>query len=256
MLEAVKEISVEAGRVIMEVYNDPLLFNVEYKADESPITLADKSSNEIICNRLKELTPDIPIISEENKEIPFQERKGYRYAWIVDPVDGTKEFINRNGDFTVNIALLHQGRPVLGVVYVPVTNELYWGIDGQGAFKSTDNGKAISLKAKSYRPNQKGLKIVCSRSHLNDATQAFIDGYDTPEKVSRGSSLKFLLLAEGEAHIYPRMAPTMEWDTAAADIILAEAGGRVLDGDTQKPLQYNKENLLNPYFVAYADLQE
>jgi len=254
LAEGIKQIALEAGVVIMEVYADETSFGVTQKKDDSPLTLADQRANTVICDGLKKLTPEIPIISEENKEIPYSERKNYEYAWLVDPVDGTKEFIKRNGEFTVNIALIHQNRVVLGVVYVPAVHELFWAASGHGAFLSKDGmaGESISLKAPSFTMKDEGLGVVCSRSHLNEETAAFIDNLNQPVKVSKGSSLKFLILAQGGAHVYPRLAPTMEWDTGAAQIILEEAGGHVINVETDQALEYNKENLRNPHFVGYA----
>ncbi len=252
--EAVKKISIEAGHAIMEIYQNEESFGVTHKKDDSPLTIADRTANQIICDHLVKLTPNIPIISEENKEIDYSERKNFDYAWLVDPLDGTKEFIKRNGDFTVNIALLHYGKTVMGVVYIPVTEAVYSAIYDKGAYE-TVGGKTTKLKAPKFDMADKGLGVVCSRSHLNEGTANFIAQLNEPEKVSRGSSLKFLILAKGEAHVYPRLAPTMEWDTGAAQIILEEAGGKIISEDTKKPLAYNKENLLNPYFIAYGNVQ-
>ena len=169
-------------------------------------------------------------------------------------MDGTKEFIKRNGEFTVNIALIHQGQAVLGIVYAPVLDEMYYASKGQGAFLQKDN-TTTRLEAPHFRQTDKGLNVVCSRSHLNEETQKFVDALDAPDLVPKGSSLKFLLLATGEAHLYPRIAPTMEWDTAAAQAVLEEAGGKVLQYGSDQALQYNKENLLNPSFVAQGNME-
>jgi len=252
--EEVKKIAVDAGNAIMEIYQNEESFGVTHKKDDSPLTIADGKANQIICDSLVKLTPNIPIISEENKEIDYSERKSFDYAWLVDPLDGTKEFIKRNGDFTVNIALLHYGKTVMGVVYIPVTEAIYSAIYAKGAYETVD-GKTTKLKAPKFGMKDKGIGVVCSRSHLNEGTANFIAQLNEPEKVSRGSSLKFLILAKGEAHVYPRLAPTMEWDTGAAQIILEEAGGKVISEDTKQPLAYNKENLLNPYFIAYGNVQ-
>ncbi len=253
LIEKIKDLSLEAGKAIMDIYQDESRFNVTLKSDDSPLTLADKKSNEIICKGLAEMAPNIPIISEENKEIPYEERANYEYAWLVDPVDGTKEFIKRNGEFTVNIALLKNGKSIMGVVYVPATEELFWALENAGAFYSANNERN-QLNSQSFKITDQGLGVVCSRSHLNEETSAFIEDLNAPEKVSKGSSLKFLILAQGQAHLYPRLAPTMEWDTAAAQIILEEAGGQVLNFETKEPLRYNKENLRNPHFLALANL--
>lgn len=253
LAKEVVKIARQAGSAIMAIYGKED-FGVELKQDESPLTLADKASNDIICGALEKLPVRYPIVSEENKELPYEERQTFEYNWLVDPLDGTKEFIKRNGEFTVNIALIHSGAPILGVVYVPCFDETYWAVAGQGAYWE-HNGETRPLQAASFSLSGPGLNVVCSRSHLNEATQAFIDKLNAPERVAKGSSLKFLILARGEAHVYPRLGPTMEWDTAAAQAVLEEAGGRVIDEETKAPLRYNKENLRNPYFIAYGNVQ-
>ena len=252
LAKEVAKIAKKAGDAIMNIYDNSDNFQVQHKADESPLTIADQAANEIICHHLENLNVKYPIISEENKSIDFEERKEYAHYWLVDPLDGTKEFIKRNGEFTVNIALIENHRPVLGVVYVPVLEEMYFAVKEEGAFLEKENLK-IQLHASRFSKKDKNLGIVCSRSHLNEATQKFVDELDEPKLVSQGSSLKFLILAKGEAHLYPRLAPTMEWDTGAAQIILEEAGGKVLHIETKEPLLYNKENLLNPHFIAYGN---
>lgn len=252
LIKSILPIAQSAGDKIMEIYADESSFNVEAKADDSPLTRADKEANDIICDGLEKLKVSYPIISEENKTLPYADRKDYTYCWMVDPLDGTKEFIKRNGEFTVNIALIHKGQSVGGVVYAPVLDEMYYATKGSGAHR-VKAGKTEKLAATYYHSEEKALSIVCSRSHLNESTQAFIDDYDNPLKVAKGSSLKFLILASGEAQVYPRLAPTMEWDTAAAHIILEEAGGTIVKAEDGQPLQYNKEDLLNPFFVAYGN---
>lgn len=257
MLELVKDvggIARVAGEAILEIYDQANGLQIEKKADESPLTLADRRANKIICDALEQLPVRYPIISEENKAIPYEKRGRFANSWLVDPLDGTKEFIKRNGEFTVNIALVSQQELVLGVVYAPCLDELYWAVKGQGAFLEKD-GQITRLAAASFSMSDPGLRVVCSRSHLDEGTQAFIDALDRPEKVSQGSSLKFLVLARGDAHLYPRLAPTMEWDTGAAQIVLEEAGGKVVEAATSMPLRYNKENLLNPYFIAYGRVE-
>ena len=250
LLEAVKTLARAAGAAIMEIY-ERSDFGVMEKEDQSPLTLADQASNRIICEGLERLAPRFPIISEENKLTPFEIRKEYSYVWLVDPLDGTKEFIKRNGDFTVNIALIKGTALEMGVVYIPALDELYWAWKGMGAFWEC-NGIVQPLQTTPFKLSDAGLRVVCSRSHMSAETEAFIKKLKDPELVSRGSALKFLLLAKGEAHIYPRLGPTMEWDTGAAQMILEEAGGEVLEANTSMPLSYNKENLLNPYFIAFA----
>ncbi|MCB0619494.1 MAG: 3'(2'),5'-bisphosphate nucleotidase CysQ [Saprospiraceae bacterium] len=251
----VAHIARQAGEAILEVYAQAEGMEIERKSDDSPLTLADRRSNAVICAGLEQLTHRFPIVSEENKEIPFEQRRTYEFHWLVDPLDGTKEFIKRNGEFTVNIALIHKDHPVLGVVYVPVTDELYWAGRGVGAYL-IQNGREQRIRSAEFQLHDSGLHLVCSRSHLNEETQAFVDRFQAPELVSKGSSLKFLLLAKGEAHVYPRLAPTMEWDTGAAQVILEEAGGQVIDENTGRSLRYNKEVLLNPSFVAYGTIVE
>jgi len=251
-IEQLLSIARKAGAAILEVY-DREDFDISKKDDESPLTAADKAANDIICAGLEALDEPYPIISEENKDIPYEERRNYSVFWLVDPLDGTKEFIKRNGEFTVNIALISHGKPVFGVVFTPVTNTMYFASKGSGAFVETDAGVS-KLEAATFSMKDTGLNVVCSRSHLNDETKAFIEKLNTPDTVSKGSSLKFLILAVGEAHLYPRIAPTMEWDTGAAQCVLEEAGGKVVEYETGEPLMYNKEVLLNPFFLATGNV--
>lgn len=253
--DQIMDIARAAGTAILEIYHQSEGVEIERKADNSPLTIADKTANDIICKGLEGLDFSFPIISEENKEIAYAKRKDYAYCWLVDPLDGTKEFIKRNGEFTVNIALIKEQKVVFGVVYAPVLNEMYWAAYGQGAYLVKD-GDTKRLSVAKFSKTDKQLNLVCSRSHLNEATQAFVDQFDAPNLVSKGSSLKFLILAKGEAHIYPRLAPTMEWDTGAAQIVLEEAGGKIIQAATNQPLTYNKENLLNPFFIAYGGMEE
>lgn len=250
--------ALEAGEKIMKVYDT--VIEVEYKDDKSPLTLADKESNDVINRYLK--PTNIPIISEENKQIDYTVRKEWKTCWIVDPVDGTKEFIKRNGEFTVNIALVNNGKPELGVIYMPASKILYYAdVLKQQAYKAeleshdtdieTVLANSISLKTKE---NKQIVKVVGSRSHMTKETSAFVETLKSSgqnvEIVSKGSSLKFCLIAEGNANIYPRFAPTMEWDTAAGQAICSAVGIDVLCEDTKQPLLYNKENLINPWFVV------
>lgn len=255
LAQAVAEIARRAGAAIMEIYRQESDFQVEKKDDDSPLTIADRTANQIINEGLKQLPVQYPIVSEENKTVPYAERKDYAYFWLVDPLDGTKEFIKRNGEFTVNIALVYEHRPILGVVYIPARDELFWAVERAGAFL-VKNGELERLQAPAYRLSDAGLRVVASRSHLNAETQQFIDRLTDPVTISRGSSLKFLALARGEADLYPRLAPTMEWDTGAAQIILEEAGGMVLLPDSRQPLSYNKEELRNPSFIAYGKVRD
>ncbi|MCS5489197.1 3'(2'),5'-bisphosphate nucleotidase CysQ [Algoriphagus limi] len=245
LTDIAKEAAKAAGQEILKVYHSAD-FGVELKGDDSPLTLADRAAHEVIVEALK--STELPILSEEGKEIPFEIRKNWEYFWMVDPLDGTKEFIKRNGEFTVNIAMIHQDTPVIGVLYAPVLDWLYWGNKEEGAWKQVGSEKAIKLDKK---PSSSIQTIVASRSHLSLETQEFIDRYPGAEVVSMGSSLKFMLVAEGKAQVYPRFAPTMEWDTAAAHGVILANGGQVLQWPNNSPLVYNKENLLNPWFICW-----
>lgn len=257
--------SLEAGSEIMNVYTDPNAdFEIEKKADNSPLTIADRKSHMVIAARLAS-TP-YPVLSEEGKKIPVEERQSWNELWIVDPLDGTKEFIKRNGEFTVNIAYVKNGKPEAGVIYTPVKEELYFADSQYGAYKiehitQLDSDETVdSLISKAHRlPYQEEAQrssfiIVASRSHLTPETEAYIEEmkqkHQEVETVSKGSSLKLCLIAEGKADVYPRFAPTMEWDTAAGHAIIRAMGKEVYQAGTQHPLVYNKEDLLNPWFIA------
>jgi 3'(2'), 5'-bisphosphate nucleotidase len=250
-IQDIVAIAKQAGIAIMDVYKKD--FDVEFKADESPLTEADKQAHLIIEAGLKKLDEingtNIPLLSEEGKNISSAERKDWEYFWLVDPVDGTKEFVKKNGEFTVNIALIHKDTPVLGVVYAPALDTMYWSKEGQGAFK---DGQKLPLKTAEQRDT---YKVVASRSHMSPETQEYIDAIKTDkekELISIGSSLKICLVAEGEADIYPRLGPTMEWDTGAAHAVVLEAGMQLRkyeNGQYSKHL-YNKENLLNGWFIV------
>ena len=247
-----------AGKEILDVYSSDD-FQVKLKSDDSPLTIADQRAHEIIINILKETS--IPVLSEEGKNIPFEERDKWEYYWLVDPLDGTKEFIKRNGEFTVNIALIKKDTPVLGVIYVPVTKDLYFSENELGAFKAinvdfeTDINQltAISFKLPFFTDNEV-FTVVGSRSHMNSETEEFIANlkakHGKVEFISKGSSLKICMVAEGLANIYPRFAPTMEWDTAAGHAIALGAGCTVTQSDEKTPIIYNKSDLLNPWFIV------
>jgi 3'(2'), 5'-bisphosphate nucleotidase len=252
--------SIDAGKEILKVYENDTI-NFEGKKDNSPLTKADLKSNEIIMNFLVET--EIPIISEENKEIDFSARKMWSKCWIVDPLDGTKEFIKKNGEFTVNIALCASGKPTLGVIYVPVTREIYYTEVGKNvAYKSIlDQNHNITKELFSDEDiiapsllDKNLIRVVGSRSHMNKNTLDYIDSikpnFESVDIVSKGSSLKFCLVAEGKADVYPRFAPTMEWDTAAGQAICNAVGLNVISQETNEELNYNKENLLNPFFLV------
>jgi 3'(2'), 5'-bisphosphate nucleotidase len=246
------EIARKAGDEIMEVYATD--FSVERKDDKSPLTEADKRSNAVILKSLATLFPEIPAISEETKLTPYSERRNWHLYWLIDPLDGTKEFIKKNGEFTVNIALVENGRPVLGVVYAPALNKCYFGIEGQHAFMSSGGDTWKKIENTVHYSQKSLVKVVASRSHLTDDTLKFVEDLKKQGKqvdfVSSGSSLKFCLVAEGAADVYPRFGPTMEWDTAAAHAVANAAGKKVLNAVTHQELTYNKENLLNPEFIV------
>ncbi|MGD9554582.1 MAG: 3'(2'),5'-bisphosphate nucleotidase CysQ [Arcobacteraceae bacterium] len=280
-IDEIKKIAMEAGSAIMEIYKQD--FSLEYKEDESPLTQADLKANEIICTALEKLNlklkmehltfNPIPIMSEENKQTPYEERKNWDLYWCIDPIDGTKEFIKKNDEFTVNIALIHKNSPVLGVVYAPALHELYYAQKGQGAFRAILNAECLIINEEKLpiiqkKDIQNSINIVASKSHLSQETQEFINNLTLniqhSKLVSKGSSLKLCMVATGEADIYPRLSPTMEWDTAAADAIVREAGKMTYQYDNKvlatdflstinhrlKTMVYNKEELLNPWFVV------
>ena len=251
-----------AGKEILAIYNNPNEdFEIERKSDNSPLTKADKASHKVIMAALQ--NTNIPVLSEEGAKIPYSERKDWSTLWIVDPLDGTKEFIKKNGEFTVNIALVQNNTPVAGVIYVPVLETLYWGAVGYGAYKlqgvNTENYTNLetSLEKAIKLPVQKAelpYVVVASRSHMSPETAEYIDQlrrmYPMVGMTSVGSSIKICLVGEGSADIYPRFAPTMEWDTAAGHAIVKAAGKEVYQRDEKTPLTYNKENLLNPWFIV------
>jgi len=259
-LPMILQAAVEAGNAILKIYTSTEQ-DIQFKKDQSPLTAADIASNTVINSYLEKT--EYPIISEENKQLDYSTRKTWDTCWMVDPLDGTKEFIKRNGEFTVNIALIKNGAPVLGVIYVPVSRELYYAdVDQKVAYKSLigqDHSLTEDLFLEKDRihpssPFDTTARVVGSRSHMNQDTLDYIQTLEkqnkTVEVVSKGSSLKFCLVAEGKADVYPRFAPTMEWDTAAGDAICRAVGLKVIAQDTQKELRYNKENLLNPYFLV------
>ena len=249
LLDAVAGIAETAGRTILDVYETD--FAVDAKADASPITEADRRAHDVIRAGLAALPGERPILSEEARAVPWEVRRHWREYWLVDPLDGTKEFIQRNGQFTVNIALVRAGRPVLGIVHVPVSGVTYGGIVGHGAWRRTRGGEkeAIQVQPLGDRP----VRVVGSRSHRGPDLDGYLERLGPHEMVPMGSSLKFCIVAEGNADVYPRLGPTSEWDTAAAEAVLTAAGGRVVASDGQ-PIAYNKgPDLLNPWFIASGD---
>ena len=246
LIEPIVDIAVDAGEAILEVYATE--FDVQEKSDESPLTQADLASHRRIVAGLSKLTPNIPIISEEDGLPEFDERRHWARYWLIDPLDGTKEFVNRNGEFTVNIALIDANRPVFGVVHVPVQDKTYIGCEGRGAELRTagDTRVPIRVSERSASP----VRVVGSRSHRGASLDAYLEELGETDMVPMGSSLKFCVVAEGRADIYPRLGPTSEWDTAAAQAVVEQAGGQVLQLDG-KPLSYNeKPEILNPFFMV------
>ena len=249
LLEIAKRAAFEAGSEILRIYTDPSQdFGIKKKSDNSPLTLADKAAH--LCIMLHLRDTGIPVLSEEGKHLPYARRQAWKRLWVVDPLDGTKEFIKKNGEFTVNIALVEDGVPVLGVIYIPVAGILYYGIVGEGAWKQ-EGEKTIQIPVLCKHP---GYVVVASRSHMTPETEAYIEEarrkHTHVDLVSSGSSIKICLVAEGVADSYPRFAPTMEWDTAAGDAIARAAGRHVIDVKTGQSLVYNKEDLHNPWFLV------
>lgn len=246
----IEDIAVLAGRKILEIYGSAD-FHVQTKADESPLTAADTASQAIIVARLRERTPGIPILSEESENIPWSERSTWSRFWLVDPLDGTKEFIKRNGEFTVNIALVEQGVPVLGVVHIPAQDTTYVGVVEQGAYKRVGQGEATAITPRPAPAS--GLRVSVSRSHPSAALAELLAQLPDSETIPLGSALKLCYVAEGAVDLYPRLGPTSEWDIGAAQAVLEAAGGAVVRTDGA-PLRYGtKESLLNPHFLAAGD---
>jgi 3'(2'), 5'-bisphosphate nucleotidase len=250
--------ALQAGKAILEIYHSGE-FDIEIKGDNSPLTRADTASHNIIMSYLE--ATGIPVLSEEGKDIPYQERKDWNRLWIVDPIDGTKEFIKRNGEFTVNIALIENQKPIIGVIFVPVTGELYFSSKELGAFKVAVYLEEYDVYALLLKGNKlplqrenKTFTIVASRSHMSAETESYVEEmkekHGAVKLISKGSSLKLCMVAEGTANCYPRFAPTMEWDTAAGQAICEHAGFEVIDWKTKKPMLYNREELLNNWFLA------
>jgi 3'(2'), 5'-bisphosphate nucleotidase len=250
--------ALEAGKAILEIYHSGD-FDIEIKGDNSPLTKADTASHNVIMSYLE--ATKIPVLSEEGIDIPYKERKDWKQLWIVDPIDGTKEFIKRNGEFTVNIALIENQRPLIGVIFVPVTGELYFSSKEMGAYKVAVDLKDYDLGALQAKANKLPLQredntftIVASRSHMSAETEGYIEQmreiHGDVKLISKGSSLKLCMVAEGTANCYPRFAPTMEWDTAAGQAICEHAGFEVIDWETKENMLYNREELLNNWFLV------
>jgi 3'(2'), 5'-bisphosphate nucleotidase len=254
LIRQVNEIARQAGAAIMVIYRSGDGVGETSKMDGSPLTLADMAAHRTIVEGLGKLTPDCPVLSEEDAQIPYVERAQWTRFWLVDPLDGTKEFIKRNGEFTVNIALIENGAPVLGVVYAPVLEVSYYAARGAGAFMQRGNSAVLPISVKPHVAG-KTIKVVASRSHSDARTEALLKRLGDHQCISMGSSLKLCLVAEGAAHFYPRLGPTMEWDTAAAHAVVNEAGGRVCDWSGNE-LHYNKADLHNPEFLVIPAADE
>ncbi|MCG6886688.1 MAG: 3'(2'),5'-bisphosphate nucleotidase CysQ [Proteobacteria bacterium] len=249
LLDAIKKIAYGAGRHIMEIYD--LGYEITEKSDATPLTEADMAAHHAIMEGLLELTPGIPVLSEESRPTSFIERSSWSQYWLVDPLDGTREFIKRNGEFTVNIALIDEGDPVIGVVYAPVISSLYYAARGLGASKRLELNDPVAIHVRSHCPHK--VVVAGSRSHQTPKFKQFLSRLPDYEVISMGSALKSCLVAEGVADIYARLGPTSEWDTAAAQCIVEEAGGRITD-TRMNPLRYNtKDELLNPHFFVFGD---
>lgn len=253
LLETAKIAILEAGKATMHEY-DSAGFRIEMKPGEMPVTTADRISHTIITKYLE--TTKLPVLSEEGMDIGFHERKSWEYFWLIDPLDGTKEFIHTSGEFTINIALILKNKPVAGVIYAPCKDALYLGCDETGIYKF-ENGNQFELAPLTERRRfhdllyKEQITVVASRSHLSAETKEFIKRFPNANLISMGSSLKFMLLLENKAHIYPRLGRTMEWDTAAAHAILNASNRGVYQMDLKSELRYNKPDLANPFFVAY-----
>ena len=242
------QIAKEAGEKVMAIYSDPGMSNVvDYKSDDSPLTSADKASHQVIVDQLSKLYPDMPVISEEGELPEYSVRKNYDYYWLIDPLDGTKEFINRNGQFTVNIALIHNHHSIFGIVYSPVIEELYLGnVESQLAFKEAKSGR-ITLKVNNKDTNRVAVR---SKSHASNEEETILSRFGVVNSISVGSSLKFCMVAEGQADLYYRFGPTMEWDTAAGQAVVESAGGKVYHEIGPNLFKYNRENMLNGSFLC------
>jgi len=244
----VVNIAIDAGKEILRIYQQDS-FGQQSKLDKSPLTEADIASHNFISSQLQKITPNLPILSEESKKIPWNVRKSWGIYWLIDPLDGTKEFIKKNGEFTVNIALIYQNNPIIGVVHAPVLNETWVGEQGKSAIK-IEQGNITTIKTAPYKKTEI-CKVVGSRSHAGDSLNKFLKGLGEYQLMPIGSSIKLCLVAEGKAHIYPRLGLTSEWDTAAAHAVVNSAGGGVFEFETKIPLKYNtKDSLLNPYFIV------
>ncbi len=239
----------EASQAILDIYQYGH-FNIERKHDNSPVTEADLQSNVIITEGLKKLFSHIPIISEEATIQDYKERINWEWLWLLDPLDGTKEFVKHTDEFTINLALIHDHKVVAGFLYIPIQNEMYFAIQGKGAFQYKADGHHLRLSVSNFTLDQKNIRVVISKNHKDQATQSYIDVLNEPILIEKGSAIKFVSIAKGETDYYPRMIHIMEWDTAAGQILIEEAGGQLVEATSGKSLRYNKPTMVNPYFIA------
>lgn len=244
----------ESGDMMLHIYAADASWDLHFKADQSPVTKADTMSDTFISTALAERYPDIPIISEEGANAHFDIRRKYITFWLLDPLDGTKEFIHKTGEFTINLALIHHNQPILGFIYVPVLRMAYVGIRGKGAMKVNQNGHKTPIKASTFSMHDEGIRVLKSRHGIDERTKVFITKLNRPHIKTRGSALKFVAIAEGEADYYPRMLNIMEWDTAAGQILIEEAGGKLVEAATGEPLKYNTPTMRIPYFIAMGNV--
>ena len=251
-IKLVNQIAIKAGYEIVKIYDNYNIDDsgmIKFKDDNSPLTKADIASHNYIKKKLLELFPDIPILSEEDAKTDYNVRKDWSTFWLVDPLDGTKEFIKKNGEFSVNIALIQNGIPIFGVVFAPILNTLWYGAKGIGSFKINSNNKKTINKVCSFSKDD-SIIVVASRSHISDALKVYLEKIRKHQLIQMGSSIKMCLVADGSAHIYPRLGPTMEWDTGAAHAVVLYAGGDICDIKSNQTLKYNKPDLLNPGFIV------
>ncbi|MBK9733667.1 MAG: 3'(2'),5'-bisphosphate nucleotidase CysQ [Saprospiraceae bacterium] len=243
----------EAGFAIMYIYSDEDNFEITTKTDHSPLTKADTISNELISEVLAGILPDIPLISEETNLVSYDIRKSWKYVWLLDPLDGTTEFINRTDEFSINLALINDGIAEVGFIYLPVFQTLYYAIQGFGAYK-IENEIETKISAEPFNPEQIGLRVVVSRQGIDSETKKIVDQLNNPLILPLGSALKLISIAQGDSDYYPRMIHLKEWDTAAGQVIIEEAGGSLVDTETVLPLTYNKASMMNPTFIASGKL--
>ena len=252
-VEYIYETFKAASEALLEIYRSESEWELSYKSDHSPVTKADTTSSTIITKRLRSEYPNILIVSEEEEIPSYEVRKNCRNLWLVDPLDGTKEFIHKTGEFTINLALVRDHHVVAGFIFVPTTNSFYYAIKGQGSFEWNGKSEGIKLQVSTFDFQSEGIRVLASRQGMDHHSKKYIESLKSPIISSRGSALKFIALAKGEADYYPRMIHIMEWDTAAGQIIIEEAGGKLVDAHTNLPLVYNKTSLTNPYFIAMGN---